>query len=701
MSEIVTLTQQEDIAVITLDNPPVNSLSFEVRDALKHKLDQVRQDATYKALVIIGAGRMFSSGADISEFNQSPPPDTPNLPRVIDDLENSLKPVVAAIHGVAAGGGLELTLGCHYRIASPTTRLGLPEVTLGFVPGAGGTQRLPRLVGLERALDMIVSGRLVPAHEALASGVIDEITEDNLGVAAVTFARKLIGKTNAVRRTRDLDAHLGLKKDHSSVIADFRTRMARKARGFEAPYACVECIEAAVTLPFSDGLQKERQIFQKLVTSDQAKAQRHVFFAERRAKKIKDVPKDTPTTVIESAAVIGCGTMGAGIAMTLANAGIPVTVLETSQQSLRKGLDAIHHTYSTTLSKGRLSQTGLDERMARIKPTLHYDDVHDVDIVIEAVYENLEAKRQVFQTLDRTCKPETILATNTSTLNINDLAAVTKRPNKVIGTHFFSPANVMRLMENVRGTETSRKTIATVMQLSKRLGKVGVLVGVCDGFVGNRMLYAYRRQADFLLEEGALPVQIDKAIYDFGMPMGPFQMADLAGLDIGWQIRKHQAANRPAHLRYSPIADRICELGRFGQKTKAGWYRYEPASRTPIVDPIIDKLISDVSAELGIVRRSIDDSTIISRCFYPLINEGAKILAEGVALRPSDIDVVWIYGYGFPAYLGGPMFWADRLGLATVYDAMKRLHEEHGEWLEPAPLLQQLAQDGKGFSDLE
>ena len=548
---------------------------------------------------------------------------------------------------------------------------------------------------------MIVSGRLVPAHEALASGVIDEITEDNLGVAAVTFARKLIGKTNAVRRTRDLDAHLGLKKDHSSVIADFRTRMARKARGFEAPYACVECIEAAVTLPFSDGLQKERQIFQKLVTSDQAKAQRHVFFADRRAKKIKDVPKDTPTTVIESAAVIGCGTMGAGIAMTLANAGIPVTVLETSQQSLRKGLDAIHHTYSTTLSKGRLSQTGLDERMARIKPTLHYDDVHDVDIVIEAVYENLEAKRQVFQTLDRTCKPETILATNTSTLNINDLAAVTKRPNKVIGTHFFSPANVMRLMENVRGTETSRETIATVMQLSKRLGKVGVLVGVCDGFVGNRMLYAYRRQADFLLEEGALPVQIDKAIYDFGMPMGPFQMADLAGLDIGWQIRKHQAANRPAHLRYSPIADRICELGRFGQKTKAGWYRYEPASRTPIVDPIIDKLISDVSAELGIVRRSIDGSTIISRCFYPLINEGAKILAEGVALRPSDIDVVWIYGYGFPAYLGGPMFWADRLGLATVYDAMKRLHEEHGEWLEPAPLLQQLAQDGKGFSDLE
>jgi len=701
VSEIVTLTQQEDIAVITLDNPPVNSLSFEVRDALKHKLDQVRQDATYKALVIIGAGRMFSSGADISEFNQSPPPDTPNLPRVIDDLENSLKPVVAAIHGVAAGGGLELTLGCHYRIASPTTRLGLPEVTLGFVPGAGGTQRLPRLVGLERALDMIVSGRLVPAHEALASGVIDEITEDNLGVAAVTFARKLIGKTNAVRRTRDLDAHLGLKKDHSSVIADFRTRMARKARGFEAPYACVECIEAAVTLPFSDGLQKERQIFQKLVTSDQAKAQRHVFFADRRAKKIKDVPKDTPTTVIESAAVIGCGTMGAGIAMTLANAGIPVTVLETSQQSLRKGLDAIHHTYSTTLSKGRLSQTGLDERMARIKPTLHYDDVHDVDIVIEAVYENLEAKRQVFQTLDRTCKPETILATNTSTLNINDLAAVTKRPNKVIGTHFFSPANVMRLMENVRGTETSRETIATVMQLSKRLGKVGVLVGVCDGFVGNRMLYAYRRQADFLLEEGALPVQIDKAIYDFGMPMGPFQMADLAGLDIGWQIRKHQAANRPAHLRYSPIADRICELGRFGQKTKAGWYRYEPASRTPIVDPIIDKLISDVSAELGIVRRSIDDSTIISRCFYPLINEGAKILAEGVALQPSDIDVVWIYGYGFPAYLGGPMFWADRLGLATVYDAMKRLHEEHGEWLEPAPLLQQLAQDGKGFSDLE
>ena len=476
--------------------------------------------------------------------------------------------------------------------------------------------------------------------------------------------------------------------------------MARRARGFEAPYACVECLEAAANLPYAEGTAKEREIFVLLLASDQSKAQRHAFFAERQVAKIADVPKDTPLLPVKTAAVIGCGTMGGGIAMNFANAGIPVTVFEVSQEALDKGLTIIRKNYAATVSKGRLSQNEMDQRLGLISTTVDYADLAAVDVVVEAVFEDMALKKEVFGKLDIVCKPGAILATNTSTLNVNEIAAATNRPDKVIGTHFFSPANVMKLMENVRGEQSSPETIATVMKLSKTIAKVGVLVGVCDGFVGNRMLYAYRRQSDFLLEEGALPAQIDKVIYDFGMPMGPYAMGDLAGLDVGWRIRQQQAATRPPHLRYSTVADRVCELGRFGQKTSAGWFRYEEGSRTPIPDPIVDELILKISQENGFTRREVGDQEILERCMYPLVNEGAKILEEGLAQRASDIDVIWMYGYGFPRFRGGPMFWADLVGVQAIYDTMSRLHDEHGDWLEPAPLLKRIAEQGKGFRDL-
>jgi 3-hydroxyacyl-CoA dehydrogenase len=559
---------------------------------------------------------------------------------------------------------------------------------------------MPRLVGIPAALDLIVNGKLVPAKKALALGIIDDIVEGDIVDAAVAHARRMVSENLPIRRASALDDKVVEARGTPEVFDDFRKTMARRARGFEAPFACVDCVEAAVNLPFAEGLVTERARFRELVASDQSKAQRHAFFAERQVTKIPDVPKSTPTLSLDTAAVIGCGTMGGGIAMNFANAGIPVTVFEVSQEALDKGLDVIRKNYAATVSKRRLSQNEMDQRLSLISTTVDYADLATVDVVVEAVFEDMALKKEVFGKLDTACKPGAILATNTSTLDVDEIAAATNRPDKVIGTHFFSPANVMKLMENVRGEQSSPETIATIMKLSKAIGKVGVLVGVCDGFVGNRMLYAYRRQSDFLLEEGALPAQIDKVIYDFGMPMGPYAMGDLAGLDVGWRIRQQQAATRPPHLRYSTVADHVCELGRFGQKTGAGWFRYEEGSRTPIPDPIVDELILKISQENGLTRREVGDQEILERCMYPLVNEGAKILEEGLAQRASDIDVIWMYGYGFPRFRGGPMFWADLVGVQTIYDTMSRLHDEHGDWLEPAPLLKRIAEQGKGFRDL-
>tara|TARA_B100000586_G_C20092055_1_gene420588 strand:- start:16 stop:1695 length:1680 start_codon:yes stop_codon:yes gene_type:complete len=559
---------------------------------------------------------------------------------------------------------------------------------------------MPRLVGIPAALDLIVNGKLVPAKKALALGIIDDIVEGDIVDAAVAHARRMVSENLPIRRASALDDKVVEARGTPEVFDDFRKTMARRARGFEAPFACVDCVEAAVNLPFAEGIVTERARFRELVASDQSKAQRHAFFAERQVTKIPDVPKSTPTLSLDTAAVIGCGTMGGGIAMNFANAGIPVTVFEVSQEALDKGLDVIRKNYAATVSKRRLSQNEMDQRLSLISTTVDYADLATVDVVVEAVFEDMALKKEVFGKLDTACKPGAILATNTSTLDVDEIAAATNRPDKVIGTHFFSPANVMKLMENVRGEQSSPETIATIMKLSKAIGKVGVLVGVCDGFVGNRMLYAYRRQSDFLLEEGALPAQIDKVIYDFGMPMGPYAMGDLAGLDVGWRIRQQQAATRPPHLRYSTVADHVCELGRFGQKTGAGWFRYEEGSRTPIPDPIVDELILKISQENGFTRREVGDQEILERCMYPLVNEGAKILEEGLAQRASDIDVIWMYGYGFPRFRGGPMFWADLVGVQTIYDTMSRLHDEHGDWLEPAPLLKRIAEQGKGFRDL-
>ena len=671
-----------------------------MRAALGDCVMEALADESITAIVIAGAGRMFCGGADIREFDAPPPPGAASLPAVLDEIEASRKPVVAAIHGVAAGGGLEVALACHVRVVATGTRLGLPEVTLGIVPGAGGTQRLPRLIGVEAALDVIVGGKLLPAERALAIGIADELADGDVLEAAVARARHLATDGAPLRRASALDERVAEARAHPEIFDAFRKTMAKRARGFDAPYACVECVQHAVAFPYAEGMAAERRVFERLRASDQSAAQRHAFFAEREATKIPDVPRETQPLPIEQAAVIGCGTMGGGIAMTFANAGIPVTIIDVSEEALDKGLAVVAKNYAATVSKGRLAQAEMDERLARIAGSVGYEDVRGADIVVEAVFERMDLKQEVFRQLDAVCKRDAVLATNTSTLDVDALAAVTSRPESVIGTHFFSPANVMRLMENVRGRQSSARTIATVMQLAKRLGKVGVLVGVCDGFVGNRMLAPYLREAEFLLEEGALPQQIDRVIYEFGLPMGPFQMSDLAGNDVSWHIRQRQAASRPAHLRYSVIADRICERGRFGQKTGAGWYRYEPGNRTPVPDPFVEEVIAGAAAEAGITRRTISDDEIVPRCLYPLVNEGAKILDEGIALRAGDIDVVWMHGYGFPRYRGGPLFWADLVGLRTIYDTMSRLHDEHGQWLEPAPLLKRLAEQGKGFGDV-
>jgi 3-hydroxyacyl-CoA dehydrogenase len=685
------------VALLTIDNPPVNALNVAIVTGLRDGLKRALDDAAVKAVVVTGAGRAFIAGADISEFGKPRPKDAPQLFEVVEQLEGSPKPVVAAINGIALGGGLETALGCHYRVAAAGARVGLPEVTLGIIPGACGTQRLPRLVGARTALDLIVNARQISAAEAHKLGVVDQVAEAEVVKAAIAFAEARAAEGTPPRRVSQVEDKIKADRGHPELFADYRKDMARKFRGFEAPFAAVDAIEAAVTRPFDESRRLEREIFVRLVNSEQAAAQRHVFFGEREVAKIPDVPKDTPVRKIERAGIIGCGLMGGGIAICFANAGIPVTVVETQPAALDKGLANIRKIFDGNVSAGRLSRAAADQRVALIKGSTDYADLKDADLVVEAVFEDMGVKQQVFGTLDRLCKPEAILATNTSTLDVDAIAQATRRPEKVIGMHFFSPANIMKLLENVRGKATSKETVATVMELSKKLGKTAVLVGVCDGFVGNRMLYAYRRQAEALLEEGALPQQIDKAIYDFGLPMGPFAMQDLAGLDIGLAVRRRLRETLPASLKLSYIPDRVAEQGRYGQKTGAGWYRYEQGSRTPIADPAIEKLILDYATEHGIKRRAIADPEIVERCMFPLINEGAKILEEGIAARPVDIDIVWIYGYGFPRYRGGPMFWADLVGVKKIYDTIRRLHETHGEWLKPAPLLERLAREGKGF----
>jgi 3-hydroxyacyl-CoA dehydrogenase len=611
-------------------------------------------------------------------------------------MDTVTKPIVAAIHGFALGGGLELALACHFRCAVAGTQLGLPEVKLGILPGAHGTQRLPRVVGAERALDMITSGEPIGADKALELGLIDEIVKGEIAAAGVGFANRVVREGREPRKTSMLTAKLD--QPAQEFFAAARARIGKEYRGYPAPLVIVDCIEAAVTLPFAKGVQKERELFEKLRGTTESKALRHLFFAERQVSKIPDVPEETPTREIKTAALVGAGTMGGGIAMNFTNAGIPVKVLEVNQEALDKGLGVVRKNYAGTVSKGRLSQEDMDKRMALFKGVTSYDALKDADIVIEAVFEDMTVKKQVFEKLDKVCKPGAILATNTSTLDVNEIAAVTARPESVLGLHFFSPANVMKLLEVVRASKTSKETLATAMKLSKTIKKVGVVAGVCDGFIGNRMLHSYFREAGFLLEEGALPQQVDKVIEDFGFAMGPFRVSDLAGLDVGWYIRKRQAATRPAHLRYSKVADKICEMGRFGQKTGAGWYRYETGSRTPIPDPKIEALIVSASKEAGIERRAISEQEILERCMYALINTGAEILDEGIALRASDIDIVYIYGYGFPRYRGGPMFYADTVGLGKVYESVKRFHQAHGEFWTPAPLLERLAREGGKFN---
>ncbi len=698
MSDAAILRSTDgEIGILTVNNPPVNALSAAVRTGLGEGIAAFAADPAIKAIVVIGGGRTFIAGADIREFGK--PPSGASLLDVIKAMEDCPKPVVAALHGTALGGGLETAFGAHYRIAGPQARVGLPEVHLGLLPGAGGTQRLPRLAGAEFALEAMISGRHIPAKEALSKNIVDKIADGDLLAGAVAYARELVAQGAPLRRIRDLPVKLGTP----TAIEDFAKSIARKARGFKAPWNIIKTVQAAVDLPFDEGMKRERELFSELLTSSESAAQRYYFFAEREAAKVLDVPADTPQREIKSSGIIGCGTMGGGIAMNFANAGIPVTVLETSQEALDRGMKVIRTNYENTAKRGGLTADQVEQRMALITPTLAYEDLKDADVIIEAVFETMEVKEAVFKKLDAVAKPGAILATNTSGLDVNQIANYTQRPGDVIGMHFFSPANVMKLLENVRGKATSKDVIATVMSLSKKIGKIPTLVGVCEGFVGNRMLRQRGIQAAFMLEEGALPQQIDKVIFDLGFPMGPFQMSDLAGNDVGWRIRQGKKEKEQRNIRYTGyVADAICELGRFGQKTGAGYYRYNLPDRTPIPDPEVEKIIEETSKKLGVTRRAISDQEILERCLYPMVNEGAKILEEGMAQRALDIDVIWVNGYGWPVYRGGPMWWADNVvGLKAVHDALLKYRDMSGDpFWEPAPLLKKLVQENRKFSSL-
>jgi 3-hydroxyacyl-CoA dehydrogenase len=686
---VIDLTLEGEVAVLTIDSPPVNALSAAVRDGLSQGLAQAIANPAAKAIVLMGAGRTFSAGADIAEFGK--PPKGVGLLDLEAQIETAPKPAVAAIHGTALGGALELALACHYRIAVPSARCGLPEVKLGILPGAGGTQRLPRIVGAEKALELILSGEHVPARAALDMGLLDELVDEStLRDDAIAFARRVVAERRPLNKVRDLDDKLDAARRDPGLFDRFRGANAKKFRGFEAPERIIQCIEAAVTLPFEEGMKVERANFLELVNGAQSAAQRYVFFAERQVGKIPDVPADTPTMPVRTVGVIGAGTMGGGIAMTFANAGIPVKIVEAKQDALDRGLSVIRRNYETTARKGRLTMAEVERRMGLIHGNLALEAVSPCDLVIEAVFENMDIKKDVFRRLDGITKDGAILATNTSYLDVNEIAAVTRRPENVLGMHFFSPANVMRLIEVVRGDKTAKPVIATAMQMARTIGKIGVLVGVCHGFVGNRMLAQRQREATKLILEGAMPCDVDRVLYDFGFPMGPFAMSDLAGLDIGWSRETSKGET---------VREILCEMDRRGQKTVAGFYDYDD-NRTPRPSPVVEGIILDLAARTGIERRAISDDGILQRCIYPMINEGAKILEEGKALRASDIDVIWINGYGWPVYRGGPMYYADTIGLGTVLARIRDFEAKFGPDFKPAALLERLVAEGRRFQDL-
>ena len=691
ISQSVSLDRQGRIAVVTVNNPPVNALSHHVRQGLRDAINQAAGDAGAAAIVIACAGRTFIAGADITEFGK--PPQEPTLSQVQDVIERSPKPIVAAIHGTALGGGLELAMTCHWRVAVKTARLGQPEVKLGLIPGAGGTQRLPRLVGVDKALAMIVGGDPIGGEEAKRLGLVDEIVDGDLTAGAIAFAERVVNEKRPLRKVRDLGDKVAAARGKPEIFSEFRKSVARQTRGFKAPEACIRAVEAAVSLPFDQGLARERELFIETLNSPESKAQRYFFFAEREAAKIPDVPAETPAAEIRKAAVIGAGTMGGGIAMNFANVGIPVTVIEVASEALDRGLGVVRKNYEATAAKGRLTKDDVEKRMGLIQGTTDFNALADADLVVEAVFEEMPIKKDVFARLDKVAKASAVLATNTSTLDVDEIAAATRRPESVVGMHFFSPANVMRLLEVVRGEKSAKPVIATAMAIGRRINKVPVLVGVCHGFVGNRMLHQRGKQSERLLLEGTSPQQVDKVLTDFGLPMGPFAMGDLAGLDVGWRIRKGRGER-------APVADRLCEMGRFGQKTGSGFFKYEGGDRTPKPDPEVDRIIAEVSREAGVQRRSISDDEIRERLLYPMVNEGAKILEEGKAIRASDIDVIWVYGYGWPVYRGGPMFWADQSGLKTIRDRLLAFEKQTGsDFWRPAPLLNKLADQGRGFLD--
>jgi len=696
MSDAVSYSVRDGIAVITMNNPPVNGLGSVLRPGIMEGLKRAEADPAVKAMVIIGSAKAFSGGADIREFNTPKSALPPSLPEINDAQDQCKKPIVAAIGGFALGGGCELALGCHYRVALPKSQIGLPEVKLGILPGSGGTQRLPRVVGAARGVKMMTSGDPVRAEEALKLGLVDEVVQGDLLEGALAYAKKLIAEGKGARRIRDMSVQVD--GDPKAFFEAARAEVQKASRGYPAPMEIVACVEAAVNLPFDEGRKEERKRFQFLVEGNESKAMRHMFFAERQTTKIPDVPEDTPVRDIRSAAVIGAGTMGGGIAMSLANAGIPVTIIEMKQEALDRGMATIAKNYAGTVAKGRLKQEDMDKRMALISPALDLAAGKDADIVIEAVFERMDVKQDIFRKLDAIMKPGAILATNTSTLDVNAIADVTKRPQDVIGTHFFSPANVMRLLEVVRGAKTAKDVLATTMKLGKTIKKVPVVSGVCDGFIGNRMVEKYGQQSLFLIDEGCTPQQVDAAAQKWGLAMGPLAMGDMAGLDIGWEIRKRRYVERPNFV-YSKVGDRVCELGRYGQKTGKGWYLYEAGSRKPVPDPAVDKVIEDYRREIGVKPRQIADTEIVERLIYALVNEAAYILEEGIALRASDIDMVYLTGYGFPAYRGGPMFYADTVGLDKVLASIQGFQKGYmGEVWKPAPLLVKLAKEGKKFN---